>query len=146
MDIIDADVDHLAGARLLHLGIGELRAIEGAREVGIHDLVVLGERVFLRLLADVDAGVVDEDVEPAVMLHRAGDQRLERGFALHVDLDRDAADLLRRRGALLRVAARHYDLRAGGCQSARHAETDTAVAAGHYRYAAFQIKGLQGGS
>src|SRR5205814_8393229 len=75
-----ADIDHLAIAGRFQRGIGELRAEEGAGEIGVDHLVPFLELELVRRLADAHAGVVDEDVDPAKIpedtLDHRGDRRL----------------------------------------------------------------------
>ncbi len=85
------DVDDAPGARPEHRPQDRLRRVEGAEEVHLehgaplveahpHDQVVAG-----------DAGVVDQDVEPAEGLDRARDERGSRLRVRHVALDPEAA-------------------------------------------------------
>ena len=140
-----ADVDDLAAARRDHRRIGRLAADEGAGEVGLEDHVPLLERVLLRLLADVGAGVVDQDVEPAELLDALLHQRLAGVRAGDVDRDRErlgaeALELADRGLALVLVAAGDHHGRAGRREAARHAEPDAAIAAGDDRDPARQIE------
>ena len=98
----------------LHRRVGRARAQERAGEVGVEHVVPLGQRVVLRLLADVGARVVHEDVEPAAPVQRGSQQRGDRRLVGHVDRDRErlTAELLElaHRGRGLRlVARRHHD-------------------------------------
>ena len=142
-----ADIDDLAHAALLHLGVGGMAAQEGAGEVAVHHRVPFGERVLLGLLADAHAGIVDQDVEAAMRLHGVGDQGAAGVFLQ--DIDRDGAglgagllDLLDRRGVLGGVTARHDDGGAGARHAERHAEPNAAVAAGDHGDAAGKIEKL----
>ena len=74
IDIIEPMLMILPPPRCFSCRIGGLAAEEGAGQVAVEHLVPLRERVLLRRLADVDAGVVDQDVEPAVAAHRLADQ------------------------------------------------------------------------
>ncbi len=80
-----ADVDDLAEARAHHFGISRLGGQERAGQVGVDDGVPVLERVFLRALADVGPGVVDEDVEPAQS--RGGLRRHPAAVGLSREID-----------------------------------------------------------
>ena len=75
-----ADIDDLAAAGRLHRRIDRLRAQEGAGEVGLDHAVPLGDVERVRRLADVDAGVVDEDVDAAELAGDALDHGGDRGL------------------------------------------------------------------
>ena len=140
-----ADVDDLAAARLLHGRIDRLRAQEGAGEVGVDDAVPFLEIERVRGLADVDAGIVDEDVDPAELAADALDHARDRGLVGDVGGDRDRLDaapreLGDRRVRFLLVAPDDRDAGAGVRQPARHAEPDAAIAAGDDRDLAFEIE------
>ena len=66
--------------------------------VGIEDVMPLGERVVLGLLADVGPRVVHEDVETTAPVDRGFDQRIDRRLVRDIDGDRErlAAELLER--------------------------------------------------
>src|SRR6185295_16059268 len=83
-----ADVDHLAAAAPLHFRIGGVRADEGTCEVAVHHLVPFGDSIVLWLLANVDARIVDENVETTEQLDSACNQLAARGFVEHVDGNR----------------------------------------------------------
>jgi hypothetical protein len=124
-----------------HLGIGRLRDDEGAGEVGVDDGAPVRERVVLRALADVGAGVVDEDVEPAHPRRRLARDAPAILLAREVGLERGGLGTeLRQRahgeGVLGRVAARDHHRGARGGEAPRHPEADAAVAAGDQRHAA----------
>ena len=89
----------------------------------------------MRRLADVDAGVVDEDVDAAEIAGDALGHGGDGGLVGDVGGDGDrlgaASRQLGDRGVRLRlVAADDRDRGAGFGQSAGHAEPDAAIAAG----------------
>ena len=132
-----------------NFGIGRVRAGERAGQVGVEHVAPLGDREFLRRLANIHAGIVDEDVQAAELGYgilnefRArrivGDVHHEGGH-LHPVL----ADLGRGCCVLLRIAPRHSDRRARLSEPQRHAKADAAVAAGDERDTAFEIEGGHG--
>jgi hypothetical protein len=71
-------VDDAAAAALDEVREGGVRAVEDAAEVGGDDLLPLLDGHAADGAVAVDAGVVDEDVEPAELL----DGRLDQGSAL----------------------------------------------------------------
>ena len=100
----------------------------------------------MRRLADVDAGVVDQDIDAAEFAFGALDHGGDRGLVGDVGDDRDgfAAALLqlRDRGIRLRrVAPDDGDRSTGLRQPARHAQADAAIAAGDDGNAAGEIEG-----
>ena len=116
---------------------GGLRGEEGALEVHVEDEVVVGFADVEERLADLDAGVVDEDVEAAEGGDGGTDQA--RSLRRHADVgaqhDRLAAELLdlRRDGARLVLLAVEVHGHVGAL--ARKAQgdglPDPARAAGH---------------
>src|SRR5262249_24842093 len=60
-----ANVDDFAPTRLTHVRIYRTRAQEDPSEVGVQHLRPLRQRVILRCLADVDTGVVDQNIDAA---------------------------------------------------------------------------------
>ena len=103
------------------------------------------ERELLGGLANVDAGVVHEDVEPAAALDGRGDERFHRPLVGDVDGDCEGIRAERLQlahgGSRLRFVARcDDDTRAGLGQASTHAEADAAVAAGHYGDPSRQIQ------
>jgi len=98
--------------------------------------------VFVRELADGDAGIVDQDVEPAEAGGGLGGQALAFGLFRHVGGDEagGAAETLGGLLALGDVAARQHHGGAGGGQAAGHAQADAAIAAGDHRHLARQIE------
>ena len=84
-----ADIDDLAAAGRLHRGIDRLRAQEGAGQVGLDHAVPLGEFERVRRLADIDAGIVDEDVDPAELVGDAADHGGDRLLVGDVGRDRN---------------------------------------------------------
>ena len=99
----------------------------------------------MRLLADVDAGVVDEDVEAAELGHRVSTilrhcASSTTSTVTHGRLDAELGQFRRRRFALGRVAAGDGDGRARTGKAARHAKPDAAIAAGDEGDAAREIE------
>ena len=70
------DVDNASRALRHHLPTGRLAADEGAGEVDVDHRVPFLQREVLRRLADVGAGVVDENVDAAEVLEGGFDQRM----------------------------------------------------------------------
>ena len=141
-----ADIDDLAAACRLHRGVDRLRAQERAGEVGLDDAVPFLEIERVRRLADVDAGVVDENVDPAEFaLTRCS--TMAATAALSVTSAMTDIALTPR---CLSSATAAFDFRliapddrdsgAGFRQSARHAEPDAAIAAGDDRHLAAEIE------
>ena len=95
--------------------------------------------------ADVDAGVVDEDIDPAEFAYRPLDHRGDGGFVGDVGNHRD-----RLGAALLKLGDRLVRLRfiapddgdRGACfrKPARHAEADAAIAAGDDGHLAGEVE------
>ena len=71
-----------------HGRVGGPGAQEGAGQVAVEYGVPFGEIVVFGLLADVDPGVVDQDVEPSEPLQAAVDQGLALGIDGNVGRDR----------------------------------------------------------
>src|SRR5207247_651502 len=78
----------LTAPRLLHERIRGVRAEEGRGEVRVEHAAPLGQRVLVDRLADVRAGVVDEDVEAPEALARRAHEPRDRGLVGHVDAHR----------------------------------------------------------
>jgi hypothetical protein len=101
----------------------------------------------MRRLADVDAGVVDEDIDAAEFGSRALDHRGDRSLVGDIGDDRNgpAAVLrkLRNRGIRFRRIAPD-DSDRGTClrQPARHAKSDAAIAASDDGDAAGEVEGF----
>jgi len=86
-------------------------------------------------LADVDAGVVDEDIEAAVTRRRLIDQRTTGGLARHIDRGEfgsaaRARDAFHSRFAFFGIAPGQHHHGAGQAETLRHPEPDAAIAAG----------------
>jgi hypothetical protein len=99
----------------------------------------------VRGFADVDAGIVDEDVDPAELAPDALDHRGHRRFVGDIGHDgyrpdAAASEIGDGRIRLGLVAADHGDVGAGIRQAARHAEPDATVAAGDDRDLAAEIE------
>ncbi len=123
-----------------------MAAQEGAGQIGVHHLVPFRQCVFLRLLADVDAGVVDQDIEPPVgcLTAPAIKARHESSFntstAMALALGAEIVDLLHR-GFVLRCVASCHDNRRAGCGHAlRHAEANATIATRNDGHAAGKIE------
>jgi len=130
-----ADVDDLAAACFLHGRVDRLRAQERAGEIGPDDAIPFLEIERVRGFADVDAGVVDENVDPAELPPDALDHGGDRGLVGDISGDgyRFGAGLFEfsdRRGRLRFVAPDDCDAGAGFRQSPRHAKAYAAIAAG----------------
>jgi len=144
IDIIEPTLMILPPGRLHGLEGGP-GAEERAGEVRVEDLVPLGERVVLGLLADVGPRVVHEDVETAAPIHRGPDQGVDRRFVGDIDGDRErlTAELFQLAdggGGLRLVTRRHDDASARARQAAGHAEADPAVTAGDDRDFSLEIE------
>ncbi len=144
-----ADHDDLAATCRQHRRIGRLRAHEGAGEVGVDDLVPFVQAVFLGLLSDVGAGVVDQDVEPAEAVHRGLDHRLAGRLLGEVALDgrglhAQAGERFDGGGVLGGIAAGHHHPGTALRQPAGHAEADAAIATGHDRGLAAEVEAFHG--
>src|SRR5439155_2474778 len=63
-----ADVNDLAPARALEVRMRALRTEKCARQVGVHDVVPLGDGEILGRLPDIGARIVDQNVEAAASL------------------------------------------------------------------------------
>ena len=90
---------------------GGLRAQERAAQVHRHDPVVVGDRRLVRLVDDLDAGIVDEDIEAFERLDDAGEERIDRvlvgdvGRRQHMAaLRTDPGEFLDQRLCRLRIA------------------------------------------
>ena len=119
----------------LHMRIGAARAQECAGQVGVEHAPPLIEREILRRLADVDPRVVDQNVQPAAPCDRFTDHRVDRFLVGHVHADGEGIgaerlELANRRTRLLRVARRDDDACPGLGETAGHAQSDPAIAAG----------------
>jgi hypothetical protein len=100
-------------------------------------------------LPDVDPGVVHQDVESTEMRDGFGEHRVDRRLDGDVDAQRDRLGAERLQLAcgsarLLRVACGNDDASAGTRKAARHAQSDSAVAAGNDGDLALQIEGRHG--
>ena len=80
-----------------------------------------------------DAGVRAEQINRAVLVTSARDQRLDVGVLAHVGGDRESADLLRHgcRGPFVHVGHDHAAGALGG-EPARQRPADAAAGAGHH--------------
>ena len=131
--------------RLQERGIDRLGAEEGAGEIAVDDRMPLGERVVLGLLADVDAGIVDQDVDAAEVRERPLDQPLAIGLGgdVRLETDRVGAQLAQRghcRRVLLGIAPDNGQPGSGLAEPERHAVADPAIAPGDDRHPPRQIE------
>jgi hypothetical protein len=99
----------------------------------------------LHRLANVDAGVVHQDVEAAPARRRLVDHAPDGVLIGDVDgngvsLRSAALEIVDGRARFLLVAAGHDDAGARHCQAARHAQADAAIAARDDRHLPLQIK------
>ena len=70
--------DHARGGDVEEMLDRRLGAEEGTAQVHPHHPVELGGRGLVRLVDDLDPGIVDEDVEAAEGLDGAGEKRIDR--------------------------------------------------------------------
>jgi hypothetical protein len=91
---VDArDVDYDARRSSLEEALDRLaRAEEGAPEVDADHLVEVRGRELVRRLRDLDAGVVDQDVEAAELVERVLEHAHDVVFLGDIALDEDVAD------------------------------------------------------
>jgi len=110
--------------------------------------VPLLHAVVLRRLADVDAGVGDQDVEAPELLDGIGDHALHLGAVIDVghQCQRLAAQRLDRSGVLLGIPAHDGDLGAGLGEPLRDAQPDAPVAPGNKGNFSCEIKWIHGKS
>jgi hypothetical protein len=122
-----------------------IAAQERAGQVGVDDAVPFLKRKRLRGFADIDAGVVDENVDAAELAADALDHGCNSRFVGDVGRHGngpgakpfDAGD---RRGRLRLIAPDDRDRGSSFRQPARHAKSDAAIAAGHDRNLAAEIE------
>ena len=100
------------------------------------------QAVFLRSLAHIDAGVVDENVQPPQLPRSLIHHAAAGALIGHIcgDGDGAGAELLHGGGILRGVAPADGDFGAGARQALRHAEANAAVAASDQRRLAFQVE------
>jgi len=125
--------------------IGGMRADERAGEISVDHRVPLGDAQYVRRLADVGAGIVDENVEAAVTRRSCIDQRAAGGLAGHVDFRElgfasGLRDALHGGFALFGIAPGEHHDGTGRRETLRHAEPDAAIAPGDDRDAAGKIE------
>ena len=82
-----ADVDDAAGSALDHVAAGFLAGGDHGDEVDVEDVEPVLGVAFEKVLAEGPAGVVDEDVELAVMVDCAGDDAAGGVGVAEVGLD-----------------------------------------------------------
>src|SRR5581483_5522349 len=129
------DIDDLAATAALHGGMDRLAAQEGAGEIGVdhaRPLVVLEQ---IRRLADVDAGIVDEDVDAAEFARHASDHGIDRIPVGDVGghgnrLDATGCEIGYRLLGFRRIAPDNGERCSSATEAAGHAQPDTAIAAG----------------
>ena len=99
----------------------------------------------MRRLADIDPGIVDEDIDPAKLLPHPLDHGIDRRLISDVGNHRDCLDaaLPEIGDGIVRlrlIACDNCNIRSGIGEPARHAETDTAIAAGDDRYFVAEVE------
>jgi len=112
-----------------------MRADERAGEIGVDHGVPLGGAQCVGRLADVNAGIIDENIEAAMPRRSFIDQRTAGGFARHIDLGEfgfaaGLGDAPHSYFALLGIAPGEDHGSTSGCEAFRQAEPDAAIAAG----------------
>ena len=138
------EVDDRPLPRRQHVAAGRAGAEEAAVEVDRHDLAPALGRQLGRRHARAEAGIVDQDVDPAVprgdLLHHRVDPRLVD----HVQPVRLAApDLARHRLGGSKIDVGHRDMGAGLRQRLRGRAPDAVAAAGHHRDPPVEAQQLQ---
>src|SRR5262249_15945426 len=88
-----ADVDDLAAAGLLHRRINAFRHEQRAPEIHVDDAPSTFEAHILRLIADVDASVVEQNVAPAELLRDVINNDRDLVFRADVGGDRNEFDV-----------------------------------------------------
>src|SRR5262249_29844939 len=139
------DIDDLAATAAFEGRIGGFGAQKCAGEVGVYHRVPLGNRQVVRRLADIGAGIVDENVESTVMLDRLRDQRVDRavwGTTAGAGGAPPPPRLEPGRGARVfpGVARRKDEGGPRRCQAPGHAEPNAPIAAGYDGDLSVQIK------
>ena len=125
--------------------MNRFRAEERAGEVGVDHAGPFLELEGLRWLSDVDAGIVDEDVDAAEFTPDAFDQARDRCLVGDVGNHRDRLDAARgklgsRRFRLGLVAPDDSDIGAGFCKAPGDAKPDAAIASGDDGDFTFEIE------
>ena len=87
--------EHAAGALLLHRHEGGSGGVESAAQIDRHDAVpVVGAGVFDQL-PGIDAGILNDDIEPAKTFERKGDGSFGVRHLCDVGTDEGGAQLVR---------------------------------------------------
>src|SRR5262249_58588911 len=128
------DIDDLAAPGLLHVWIGGMRTDERASEIGIDHGMPLGGAQCVGRLADVSAGIIDENIEAAMTRRSLVDQTTAGGFVRHIDLvefgfTASLCDALHSCFALFGIAPGEYHDSAGRRETFCHTEPHAAIAA-----------------
>ena len=135
-----AVVDDFAAAGTFHRFINGLRTEKGAAEVGLDDALPFCRGELVRLFANIDAGIVDQNINLAKRLDRLRHHGLNIAFCTDIDLHFEHLDavLCTERGSgfsrFCRIARGNDDIRTGCRQALRHATAQTTIAAGDNRH------------
>jgi len=116
-----------------------LRADERAGQVGVERPPPLVEPVLEERRLMADAGVVDEEVQPAEFRFGSRDSLLDRFGIADVDAEPETAQLVRRVGRAFAVDVEHRDPRAFGDERAGQRPPDPARGAGDDPGASLQL-------
>ena len=95
--------------------IGGLAAEEQASQVDVQHAVPFFQRKFLRRFANIDAGIVDQDIHAPELLDRRIHSRLRTAFfrQIHRDGSGTAAQGFHRAPVLFGITARDHDRGSG---------------------------------
>ena len=119
------------------MGDGFAREEEWAAGIGLEDGVPLGDSELVKWCGLVRAGVVDQNVEPAVASHGGGHGALDGGLGADIALDCEAAaaKLLNGvngfDGVIRRGPVGDGDVSSGSGQGERDGASDAPGASGH---------------
>ncbi len=141
-----AVVDDFATAGLFHRLVDRLRAQKRAAQIGLQDTLPLRRCKLVRLFANIDTGVVDQNINSAKCSDRLGHHGLNIVFLtdIHLQFEHLDAVLLAKRSrgfrCFRRTARGNRDIGSGGRQPLRHAATQAAVATRDNRHLTTEIK------